>query len=124
MALNILVVDDTRSIADIVKDTLEMEGHRVDVAYSGIDGREILNRGKHEFYIFDKNNPLKNGGYELLAEVRTRYGEVPVYLITGEATKDEEIKAKQAGFKGVIKKPFDLNILSNIVSNVEEKTSQ
>jgi two-component system chemotaxis response regulator CheY len=86
-----LVVDDFTTMRRILRNLLAELGFRqVDEASDGRVAFEMLKQNTYDFVISDINMPRVNG-YELLRQIRAdaKMKDVPVLLITSEASKDE-----------------------------------
>ena len=68
----ILVVDDERAIADIIKFNLEKEGYLVQTAYDGVEAMEKMHNSDIDLAILDVMMPKKDG-FEVLREIRADY---------------------------------------------------
>jgi two-component system chemotaxis response regulator CheY len=107
MAKKIVIVDDSASIREVVKFTLENAGFDVLVGTDGsnaihfFDGREI------HLLITDLHMPEVNG-IELIRSVRQleEYKRIPILFLTTESQKDKKNEAKDAGATGWLIKPF------------------
>ena len=117
--LNVLVVDDSRSIVLIMKKLLKRFGHRVD---SATDGEEALSRLLDEHSVFpdvvfsDISMPRMNG-YELIETIRTtpKLDSLRVIAMTGFGQEDDRSRMMQAGFDEHVVKPIDISKLQEIL---------
>jgi CheY-like chemotaxis protein len=115
--LTILVVDDDLGVCYSLRDLLREEGCSVEVAANGLDALKILARQKVDLVISDVVMPDLDG-YDLYMEVRERYHQTPVVLMTAYFyDKDHVIKrSRLEGLQEVIfKKPVDPDRLKNII---------
>lgn len=104
----VLVVDDERDIADVMKRLLEISGYPVTVAHSVKEALEAIERELPSVVVSDVNMP--NGdGYELCREIRKRYVSqiVPIILVTGRDPMGERIKGLEAGADDFLAKPIN-----------------
>lgn len=105
---SILIVDDAKSIRELVKLTLLPEGYDVTLAEDGLVAKNKVENEKFNLIITDINMPNMDG-IALIKAIRATpgYEYVPVLALTTE--KDDEIKAqgKEAGASGWLIKPFD-----------------
>ena len=119
MEKHILIADDSESIRELVKMTLEGSGYKVTV---GVDGQEALDKltGQElQLIITDLHMP-KLDGISLIREVRKKeqYKHVPILLLTTESQASKKQDAKQAGATGWIVKPFVPEKLLAVVKKV------
>lgn len=109
----ILVVDDSASVRQQVSLVLGQAGFHVIEAVDGIDGVEKIN-GNDDLavVICDVNMPRMNG-LELVEKVRAgnQRALLPIVMLTTEGQPALMQRAKQAGAKGWIIKPFKADIL-------------
>jgi len=107
--LRILVVDDDQGISRTLQEMLETDGCRVEVAENGKRALEKLAASPFDLVLSDVVMPRMNG-YELYHQVRKKYPELPVLMMTAfHYDKDHIIKrSRLEGLEGVIfKKPVD-----------------
>ncbi len=108
MVKKIVVIDDSRTARQQVKATLVEFGYEVVEAVDGRDGlMKIAANADAALIICDINMPVMNG-LELLARLRLERPDhqVPVVVLTTEAQPALLQRAKEAGAKGWIVKPF------------------
>ncbi|MBM4135037.1 MAG: response regulator [Nitrospira sp.] len=115
----ILIVDDESTMQTILTRSLERLGYTHIIAAR--DGQEALDKLRStpfDLVISDWDMP-KLTGIELLKIIRTNdaYKNVPVLMVTGEASKDKVIEAAKAGASSYIVKPFSLESLQE---NIEK----
>lgn len=107
MAKTILIVDDSASIREVVKFTLENAGFDVLVGVDGQDAQRFLDGRQIHLLITDLHMPNKNG-IELIKDVREMddYKRIPILFLTTESQKEKKMEAKAAGATGWLIKPF------------------
>lgn len=109
----ILVVDDSASVRQQVSIALMEAGFEVLEAVNGVDGLEKITRnGDLAVVLCDINMPGMNG-LDLLDRVRSggQYAGLPILMLTTEGHPALILRAKQAGAKGWIMKPFKTDLL-------------
>ncbi|MDP3157440.1 MAG: response regulator [Archangium sp.] len=112
-AKKILVVDDSVSVRQQVTLALVQGGYGVVEAGDGADGLEKINRDTSiGMVLCDINMPRMNG-LEMLEAVRrdARHASLPVVMLTSEGQPALIDRAKKAGAKGWIVKPFKADLL-------------
>jgi PAS domain S-box-containing protein len=115
--LTILVVDDDLGVCYSLRDLLREEGCIVEVATNGLDALKVLARQKVDLVLSDVVMPDLDG-YDLYMEVRERYRQTPIVLMTAYFyDKDHVIKrSRLEGLQEVIfKKPVDPGRLKEII---------
>lgn len=113
MSKRVLIVDDSATIRQQVRMALSQAGFDVIEAVDGEDGIMKI-RGDAEIaaVICDVNMPKKTG-LELIEEIKAggANSAVPIVMLTTEGQPALVQRAKQAGAKGWIVKPFKANLL-------------
>jgi DNA-binding response OmpR family regulator len=105
MAYRILVVEDDPTLRLVLRDNLQSEGYRVDVA---ADGAAAVGRARAEIpdlVVLDLTLPDYDG-LELLPILRL-LGQIPIIVLTARAQRDDKLKGLTLGADDYITKPFD-----------------
>jgi two-component system chemotaxis response regulator CheY len=107
MAKNILIVDDSASMRQMISFTLKDAGYDVIVAGNGKEALTKLDGTKVEMVLTDLNMPEMNG-IELIKQLRVKpgYKFIPIVMLTTESQESKKQEGKQAGASGWIVKPF------------------
>ncbi len=100
----ILIVDDEQGIVDTLTILLKREGFEVVSALSGADGIEKL--GEQPDVVLTDIRMPKVSGIDVLSEARARHPDVPVVLMTAQASLQSAIQAVNQGAFYYIQKPF------------------
>lgn len=121
MNMNVLVVDDFKTMRRIVGNLLLQIGFKnIDEAVDGTDALKKISEKPYKLIISDWNmEPMS--GFELLQKIRASDGEmkaVPFIMVTAESKPENIIKAKQAGVNNYIVKPFNAETLKTKLSAV------
>ena len=105
---NILVVDDSNSIRDMVSFTLKSAGYSTVEAKDGQDGLNKAQTGTFDLVISDVNMPNMDG-IALCTELRklSSFKFVPILMLTTESSGDMKQRGKAAGATGWLVKPFN-----------------
>ena len=120
MSSNILIVDDSVSVREIISIGLSSAGYSVISGSNGEDGLDLLNKNNDiKLIITDLNMPVMDG-ITFLKEIRKieRYKYLPVLILTTESQEQKKLEAKQAGATGWIIKPFVNEKLISVVKKV------
>lgn len=118
----ILVVEDDKQIAEIVRKYLGKEGYRVNVSFDGDEGLREFKSKEYDLVILDIMMPKLNG-LEILKEIRVNYN-TPVIILSA---KDSDIdKALGLGFGAddYLAKPFSLIELGARVQSVIRRATK
>jgi two-component system chemotaxis response regulator CheY len=122
--MKILVVDDFSTMRRIIKNLLgELGFSNIVEADDGSTAYPILEDGGVDLLITDWNMP-NMPGIELLHKVRAsdRLRNVPVMMVTAEATREQIVQAAEAGVDGYIIKPFTAQTLGDKIRTIFERT--
>src|SRR5882757_4138003 len=106
----ILIVDDDRSIRELLSMHLEERGYEVAVASTGAEGFRLVEQMGPSAIILDMRLPDMSG-IDLIPELRKRAGETPVLMITAHHDMSTTILAMKAGAFDYIHKPIDIRAL-------------
>ncbi|MBI9054201.1 MAG: sigma-54-dependent Fis family transcriptional regulator [Bacteroidales bacterium] len=118
----ILVIDDEKSIRETLKEILEYEDHKVDVAEDGEVGLEKFSSTKYDIVLLDIKMPKKDG-IEVLEDIFGVATDVPVIMISGHGNIDTAVESIKKGAYDFIEKPLDLNRLLVTIRNAMDRTS-
>lgn len=103
--MNVLVVEDEKSIAGFVRKGLEEQGFRVDVCHDGNEGYERATTQSYDAIVLDIMLPGRDG-LSILANLRQRRNAVPVILLTARTELDERLAGLNLGADDYLTKPF------------------
>lgn len=111
-ATHCLVVDDSRVIRRVARQTLEKSGLEVSEATNGLEALTACRSALPDCVLLDWNMPVMNG-IEFLTALRTEFGpdRPQVILCTTESEIDFIRRALEAGAQEYVMKPFDEHIL-------------
>lgn len=108
MSLNVLAIDDSRTMRNLLSAALERVGYDVDLAEDGEDGLKRFADSDPDVVITDINMPNLDGfGFIEAARKLSRDRVVPILILTTESAPELRARARSAGATGWIVKPFD-----------------
>ncbi|MRG73859.1 response regulator [Alphaproteobacteria bacterium HT1-32] len=120
MNMNILIVDDYKTMLRIMRNLLrQLNFINVDEASDGSAALEKLRTKNYGLVISDWNmEPMT--GLQLLKEVRAdaKLRSLPFIMVTAESKSENVIAAKQAGVSNYIVKPFNADTLKGKMASV------
>jgi len=116
----ILVIEDKESMAQMLSQALQAEGHRVVVARDGREGLNQFKESKLDLVVSDLKLPHKSG-LEVLEAVKEHNPLIPVILMTAYGTIETAVKAVKEGAYDFITKPFDPDHLIHLINKALEK---
>ena len=115
----ILTVDDSASMRQMVRFTLEGAGYQVLQAADGVEALEMARNKGADLVLTDVNMPRMDG-ITLVRELRALegYRYVPMLVLTTESGQETKQRGKQAGATGWIVKPFNPEQLLATIARV------
>ncbi len=120
--MKILVIDDERSIRNLMQEILEDEGHSVDVAEDGAKGVEMADKEKYDVIFCDIKMPSLSGE-EVLDTLHEKGIETPVIMISGHGDIDTAVSCIKKGAFDFLSKPLDLNRILITIKNATERSN-
>ena len=108
--MKLLVVEDDRMLAALIRRGLTEEGHVVDVAPDGAQGRMLAFVHDYDGIILDVVLPDASG-LGIVRDLRTEGRSTPVLLLTGHRDAEDVVRGLDAGADDYLTKPFDMNVL-------------
>lgn len=125
MAKKILIIDDSRTMRDMLRMTLEEAGYEVVAAEDGKRGLALLERERPELVVTDINMPVLDG-FGFIEEARRNPAgrALPILVLTTESSPEKKQRARAAGATGWIVKPFDPAVLIKTIARVSPRRSE
>ncbi|HEY0908053.1 MAG TPA: response regulator transcription factor [Candidatus Paceibacterota bacterium] len=105
--MRILVIEDEKKLADILKKALTSEHYSVDMAHDGEKGLEMASTGNYALILLDVMLPKKDG-FEVCKELRARSVHTPVIMLTARTTIVDRVNGLDTGADDYITKPFGI----------------
>ncbi|MCS7276146.1 MAG: response regulator transcription factor [Dehalococcoidia bacterium] len=103
--MRVLVVEDERRLAQVVRRVLEEEGHSVDLAYDGEEALSLAVDGSYDVIVLDILLP-KVDGVEVCRSLRRARVDVPVLMLTALDSVEDRVRGLDAGADDYLPKPF------------------
>jgi len=113
---SILVVDDDKVIADMVKRMLVKCGYKVDVYYNSLEALQVIKQlpDKYDLLISDLTMPDMTG-LDLSEKLQKLRSEIPIIIMTGYGDNLTDTTLRKHGIKQVIGKPIVMKELANAI---------
>jgi two-component system response regulator MprA len=108
--MNLLIVEDEKRMAELLRKGLEEEGHRVVCAADGVEGLELSQGYDFDLIILDIMMPRLNG-YELAKRLRTDKVPTPILMLTAKDSVQDIVTGLDLGADDYLTKPFSFNEL-------------
>jgi len=103
----ILVVDDEERLADVLAAALEDLGYRTTAVTSVREALAALDQSRFDLVLTDLRLPVMDGR-DLLREVRSRWPDIPVIILTAFAAVRDAVELIKEGAFDYIAKPFEM----------------
>ena len=103
--MRILVVEDERKMAEVLKRGLEEENHTVSLAFDGDAGVELAELYEFDVVILDVMLPRMNG-FEVARRLRKQGRRVPILMLTARDATSDVVHGLDAGADDYLNKPF------------------
>ena len=117
---HVLIVDDEEMIADLLSKSLGERGLSADVAMDAARAQELLRTHDYDLLLFDLSLAGSVGGLELLTRCRQMGGPnaaAPALAMTGHAPGAGDDRLFDAGFRGIVRKPFEMRELARLIAD-------
>ncbi len=113
----VLVIDDNRDAAEMLRDFLEIAGHEVLLAFTGTDGVEKARSFSPDVVLCDISLPAMSG-HQVAQTLRRdpRTARARLIAVSGYAGASDRQKSTEAGFDLHLAKPVDPDELMKIIS--------
>ena len=112
--IKLLIVDDEQRFLSTVEKILKRQGFDVLIAESGQNALSILEIHDVQVVILDVKMPGMDG-FQTLKEIKHRYPEIEVIMLTGHATVPSAVEAMQMGASDYLMKPVAMDQLTEKV---------
>ncbi|MFZ2202173.1 MAG: response regulator transcription factor [Microgenomates group bacterium] len=103
--MRVLVIEDERRLAQIIKRGLVEGGYAVDLAFDGEEGKFLAETESYDLVILDLMLP-KIDGLMVCRELRNKGIKTPILILTAKTTLDDKIAGLNSGADDYLTKPF------------------
>lgn len=110
--INILIVDDSPTVVELIKCAVKLGGYTISVAYDGEQGLEKILTVQPDCAIIDVNMP-KMDGYQLVRHLRgdPQTADLPLIILSGRTSKEDQIQGLLTGCDVYFTKPTRPEVL-------------
>ena len=105
--MHILVVEDDRPLARILRKSIESSGHTVDIVADGDEGLRMARTRAHDALVLDLQLP-RLSGIEVCRRLRDDGNAVPIIMLTARGSVADRIEGLDVGADDYLAKPFSL----------------
>jgi DNA-binding response OmpR family regulator len=113
--VHILVVEDEKRLASLLRRVLLEERHTVDVAHDGETGFDLAGSDTYDLVILDRMLPEMDG-IQILSEMREADIETPVLMLTARGSIEDRVSGLRSGADDYLVKPF---AMAELLARVE-----
>ena len=122
--MRVLVVEDERGIADLIRQGLEADGYAVTCVHDGDEGERQALTGDFALLLLDVLLPGKSG-LEILSAVRARRPDLPVIMLTALGETKDKVEGLDRGADDYLAKPFALEeLLARVRAQLRRPTQR
>jgi DNA-binding response OmpR family regulator len=107
MEYRILVIEDQRDIAELVRMHIRDLGHQVDLAQDGDEGLAKAQTGKYDLVVLDVMLPRRDG-LDVVRQLRMEKNPVPVLMLTARSAEIDRVLGLELGADDYLTKPFSI----------------
>ena len=116
----ILIIEDEKSLREVLRILLEEEGYEISTASNGLEGMDYLKNDIFDLVITDIKMP-KADGFEVLKKVKELSPSTIVIMMTAFGTTESTIEAMKMGAYDYIHKPFKIDEVRLVIQKAFEK---
>jgi len=103
--MRVLIVEDERAMAELLKRGLEEENHRAALAFDGVEGLELARTYEFDAIVLDLMLPRVDG-FEVARRLRHAGNETPILILTARDAVPDIVKGLDLGADDYLTKPF------------------
>ena len=118
--MNLLIVEDEKSLSDEIASFLTSEGYLCEQAFTGAEASEKIGVNLYDFIILDLGLPDYNG-LDLITEARKTGSEAAFIIVTARGAVEDKVKGLNLGADDYLAKPFALLELASRMQAVARR---
>jgi DNA-binding response OmpR family regulator len=103
--MRVLVVEDERRMAELLKKGLEEEGHRVVLTFDGPTGLQFASSNEFDVLVLDIMLPGMDG-YLVARRLRESHNQIPILMLTARDSVPDMARGMECGANDYLSKPF------------------
>jgi DNA-binding response OmpR family regulator len=107
--MRVLIVEDERAMAELLKKGLEEENHRAALAFDGVQGLELAKSYEFDAIVLDLMLPRVDG-FEVARRLRHGGNQTPILILTARDAVPDIVKGLDLGADDYLTKPFSFEV--------------
>ena len=107
--MRILIVEDEKKMAAVLKKGLEAENHRVSLAHDGRMGLDLASATEFDAVVLDLMLPVIDG-FEVARRLRKNGNQTPILMLTARDAVPDIVKGLDLGADDYLTKPFSFDV--------------
>jgi DNA-binding response OmpR family regulator len=107
--MRVLIVEDERAMAELLKKGLEEENHRAAIAFDGVQGLELAKTYEFDAIVLDLMLPRVDG-FEVARRLRHAGNQTPILILTARDSVPDIVKGLDLGADDYLTKPFSFEV--------------
>ena len=114
----VLIVEDEKSIVDILRFNLEKDDYAVETAYDGEAGLRLAVEKNPDLVLLDLMLPKMNG-FDVCRRLREKGSNVPIIMLTAREEEGDKVQGLELGADDYITKPFSMReLMARVKANI------
>lgn len=119
----ILIVEDEKTIAEILSYNLKAAGFDATAKHDGKSGLDEALTGEYDLILLDLMLPIMDG-FEVCKKIRERL-DTPIIMLTARDTEDDKVRGLDNGADDYMTKPFSINeLMSRVRANIRRYSNE
>lgn len=115
--ITVLIVEDEKSLSQILKFNIELEGYLTIIAENGLAALELFKQKKIELVLLDVMLP-NISGFDVCVEMKKVNPKIPIIFLSAKSESEDRIRGLRNGADDYLIKPFNLEELLLRINNV------
>jgi DNA-binding response OmpR family regulator len=120
--MRILIVEDEKKMAAVLKKGLEADNHRVSLAFDGHSGLELASTTEFDVVVLDLMLPGIDG-FEIARRLRRSDNHTPILMLTARDAASDIVKGLDTGADDYLTKPFSFEVFLARLRSVARRGS-
>jgi|SRR5689334_4518150 two-component system copper resistance phosphate regulon response regulator CusR len=121
--MQILIAEDDAPLAAFIATAFKSEDHVTEIASSGEDALQRMQKGAFDLLVLDLNLPIVSGS-EVLSKVRSENPDILILILTATDEVAERVACLDAGADDYLTKPFSFSELSARIRAVQRRKNR